>query len=60
MKFDLEYKLQQFREEQSSLFDENNERYTATPIGKYTSEMMLQLINELEVELLNAEKIGLV
>jgi len=48
MEFDLEYKLGLFREEQPSLFDENDARYTATPIGKETAEMMLQLINEME------------
>ena len=56
MEFDLEYKLQLFREEQPELFDENNERYTATPIGKHNGEIMLQLINELESALLKAEQ----
>ena len=55
MEFELEYKLKLFREEQPDLFDKNNERYTATPIGKETGEMMLQLINELECALAKAE-----
>ena len=55
MEFDLEYKLQQFREEQPELFDKNGERYTATPISKSNGEMMLQLINELESALAKAE-----
>lgn len=48
MDYEIEYKLELFREEQPSLFDENGERYTATPICKETAEMMLQLINEME------------
>jgi len=55
MDFELEYKLKQFREEQPDLFDENNERYAATPIGRETGEMMLQLINEFESALAKAE-----
>lgn len=55
MDFELEYKLKLFRENQPELFDENNERYTSTPIGKETSEMMLQLINEFESALAKAE-----
>lgn len=55
MDFEIEYKLGLFRDEQPSLFDENNERYTATPIGKKTAEMMLQLIDEMEKAL--AEKL---
>ena len=55
MEFDLEYKLQQFRDEQPELFDKNGERYTATPISKNNGEMMLQLINELESALAKAE-----
>lgn len=54
MDFDLEYKLQLFREVEKDYFDENNERYS-TKIGKESSEMMLQLINELESALANAE-----
>lgn len=54
MDFDLEYKLQQFREVEKDYFDENNERYS-TKIGKESSEMMLQLINELECALAKAE-----
>lgn len=54
MEFDLEYKLQQFREVEKDYFDENNERYS-TKIGKESSEMMLQLINELECALGKAE-----
>jgi len=55
MEFDLEYKLQQFRDEQPELFDEKGERYIATPISKSNGEMMLQLINELESALEKAE-----
>jgi hypothetical protein len=51
MNFEIEYKLELFREEQPSLFDEDNKRYTSTPIGKATAEIMLQLINEMEVAL---------
>lgn len=55
MEFDLEYKLQQFREVEREYFDENGERYTRTPIGKESSEMMLQLINELSGAMAKAE-----
>jgi len=47
MEFDLDYKLQQFREEQPELFDKNGKRYTGTPLSNRTAEMMLELINEL-------------
>lgn len=64
MDWDTEYKLKMFREEQDGLFDSNGERYTSTPIGKETSEMMLQLINELESALVRIEtatnKLGLI
>jgi DNA-binding PadR family transcriptional regulator len=56
MNFDTEYKLMLFREEQADLFDKNNKRYTATPIGKETAEMMLQLIDGMELEINEAEK----
>jgi hypothetical protein len=48
MDFDLEYKLQLFREEQPELFDAKGKRYTGTELSNRTSEMMFELINELE------------
>ena len=51
MKYEIEYKLQLFREAQSGYFDENGKRYKATPISSDNAELMLQLINELESEL---------
>lgn len=56
MEFDLEYKIKLFREEQPSLYDEFNKRYSATPIGKETAETMLEIINELEIALLKSEQ----
>ena len=50
MTFELEYDLQQFREEQKELFDENGNAYTTVGIHK-PAERMLKLINMLESEL---------
>ena len=55
MEFDLEYKLKLFREIESENFDEKGERYTGSNFSKETSEMMLQLINELESALAKYE-----
>ena len=55
MEFDLEYKLKLFREIESENFDANGKRYTNVNFGKETSEMMLQLINELESALAKHE-----
>ena len=56
MEFDLEYKLKLFREIEKENFDEKGERYTDSNFGKETSEMMLQLINELENALVEYER----
>jgi len=56
MNFDLEYKLKQFREAQSGYYDENNKRYSSTPISDENSELMLEIINELEGELVKVEE----
>ena len=45
MEYDLEYKLQQFREEQPELFDAKGKRYTGTELSNRTAEMMFELIN---------------
>ena len=50
MTFELEYDLQQFREEQKELFDENGNAYTTVGIHKH-AERMLKLINMLESQL---------
>lgn len=50
MDYELEYKLQQFKDEQSELFDENGKRYSNTPISDRTAELMLELINDFECE----------
>lgn len=55
MEFDLEYKLQQFREAQSGYYDKNGKRYSSTPINTGNAELMLEIINELESALANAE-----
>jgi hypothetical protein len=55
MNFDLEYKLQQFREAQSGYYDENGKRYSSTPINTGNAELMLDIINELESALVNVE-----
>lgn len=55
--FDLEYKLQQFREVQLDYFNENGEKYTHRPMDKETPEMMLQLIDELERALIKTTQI---
>ena len=55
MEFDLEYKLQQFREAQSGYYDGNGKRYSSTPISTENAELMLEIINELESALANAE-----
>lgn len=47
MNYNTEFKLQEFREEQSQLFDENGKRYSNTPISDRTAELMLQIIDEL-------------
>jgi hypothetical protein len=47
MNYNTEFKLQEFREEQSQLFDENGKRYSNTPISERTAELMLQIIDEL-------------
>lgn len=46
--FELEYKLNEFREEQKELFDENGKRYTGVLLSDRNAELMLELINELE------------
>jgi hypothetical protein len=48
MDFELEYKLQQFKDEQSELFDENGKRYTGVKLSNRTAELMLELINDFE------------
>jgi hypothetical protein len=55
MDFDLEYKLQLFREEQPELFDAKGKRYTGTRLSNETAEMMFELINELEGALVKVE-----
>ena len=54
--FNLEYKLQQFREVQGEYYNDadNDKRYN-NKIGNENAELMLQLINELEGELRKAE-----
>lgn len=51
MRFDTEYKLQEFREEQPELFDAKGKRYTGTELSNRTAEMMLEIINLLEEEI---------
>lgn len=55
MQFETEYKLEQFRKEQESLFDKSDKRYKATPISDSTAELMLQLINFMENEIKELE-----
>jgi len=47
--YDLEYELQQFREEQKGLFDEDGKRYGGVNISNREAERMLALINMLEM-----------
>ena len=47
MNYNTEFKLQEFRKEQSQLFDKNGKRYSDTPISDRTAELMLQIIDEL-------------
>ncbi len=56
MNFDLEWKLELFRAEQRELFDDEGKRYYGVDISYRESELMLEIINELEDELLNLEK----
>lgn len=51
MKFDTEYKLQEFRKSQMDYFDENGKRYTGVGESYSIQETMLELINELENEI---------
>ena len=55
MEFDLEYKLQLFREEQPELFNAKGKRYTGTALSNRTAEIMFELINELESALIESE-----
>jgi len=51
MKFETEYQLQQFREVEKEMFDENGKAFTGSRISERQSEEMLTLINSLETEL---------
>ena len=51
MEFDIEWNLQEFRNEQHELFDENGKRYTGVSLSNDTAEAMLKLINDLECAL---------
>jgi len=56
--FDLDYKLEQFREKHlADLFDETGKRYTGVLLSNSQAEIMLELINELEKEVLKNENI---
>jgi hypothetical protein len=46
--FDLAYKLENFREYQKELFDENGKKYTGVSLSNNVAEMMLGLINDFE------------
>ncbi len=56
MNFNLEWKLELFRAVQRGLFDDEGKRYYGVDISYRESELMLEIINELEDELLNLEK----
>lgn len=46
--YDIEWNLQEFREEQKELFDENGKRYTGVLLSNDTAKAMLKLINDIE------------
>jgi len=48
LKEEIDYNLQLLRDELPSLFDENGERYKATPISNDTAKLMLKLINDFD------------
>ena len=56
--FDLAYKLENFREYQKELFDENGKRYTGVSLSNNTAELMLELINDFEaaLDIINSNK----
>jgi hypothetical protein len=56
MNFDIEWNLQEFREEQSQLFDENGKRYTGVALSNDTAEAMLKIINDMESEIKQLEE----
>lgn len=56
MEFDIEWNLQEFRNEQHELFDENGKRYTGVSLSNDTAEAMLKLINDLECALVKCSK----
>ena len=47
MEFELEYKLNEFREMQDQYFDKNNKCYTGINLSANIMEIMLKLIDEL-------------
>ena len=57
MNFDIEWNLQEFREEQKELFDENGKRYTGVSLSDRTAEIMLKLIDDMENEIERLEEI---
>lgn len=51
MNFDIEWNLQEFREEQKELFDDEGKRYTGVALSNDTAEAMLKIINDMENEI---------
>jgi len=56
MNFDIEWNLQEFREEQSQLFDEDGKRYTGVSLSNNTAEAMLKIIDDMESEIKQLEE----
>jgi len=60
MDFEIEYKLQLFREEESEMFDKDGKVYSGIRISSRQIEMMRDLINYLdqEIKAIEHEKVG--
>jgi hypothetical protein len=56
MNFDIEWNLQEFREEQKELFDNENKRMTGVSLDNRTAEIMLKLIDDMESEIKRLEE----
>lgn len=56
MKFDIEYELQEFRQEREELFDENGKRYGGVTLSHRNAETMLRIIDMMAAELKSKEK----
>lgn len=56
MNFDTEWNLQEFREEQKELFDNNGKRYKGVSLSNETAEAMLKIINDMEMEIKTLEE----